>query len=139
MTAQYPNPPHPIQYFVNQKTNSYIVISKAGAGNIHYKRNSTLGSCIPQIQNLTTDEHYKYHPLKLYKNKAGEPLQMQQQPVFIAQICQNSKIIEKVNFGRSPQDITFPSNNPCYSVSSPSNIVLKSTNFNDLENLWCCC
>lgn len=43
-----------------------------------------------KFQNLTTDEHFKYHPLKLYKNKAEEPLQMQQQPLFTAQIYHNS-------------------------------------------------
>lgn len=36
---------------------------------------------------------------------------MQQWPLFRAQICHNSRIIEKVHFGRSPQDVTFPSNN----------------------------
>lgn len=35
---------------------------------------------------------------------------MQQQPLFIAQICHNSRIIEKVHFGRSAQDAAFPIN-----------------------------
>lgn len=131
MTAQ-----HPTHHPVLHKPNTAIPTlwsQRAAAGNTHCKRNSTSGFCTTQIQNLTTDEHCKYHPLKLHKIKAEEPLQMQQQPLFIAQIWHNSRIIEKFRFGRSPQDVLFPSNNQCYSVPSSFNIFLKSTNFNYLE------
>lgn len=124
MTAQHPTH-HPVLHKPNN--HSYTVFPKSSC------RNSTLGFCITQIQNLTTDEHCKYHPLKSYKSKAEEPLQMQQQSLFIAQICHNCRIIEKVHFGRSPQGVLFPSNNQCYSVSSLLIVFLKSTNVSDLE------
>lgn len=100
-----PTPPHSALHKPNTRGPT-LWSQKATAGNTHCERNSTLDSCITQIQNLTTDEHSKHHPLKLFKSKVGEPLQMQKWPLFIAQICHNSRIIEKVHFGRSPHKMS---------------------------------